>query len=87
MAWRPSNEARNGVGARALNRRVGRSEPLRLARFVHKPSQESQLRRSVRRISPNARRREGVQLFEDVGFLPTIFPHKPTVEYDGGLFA
>lgn len=62
---------RTGVGGHALNRRRGHRKLLRFARFVHKPSQESQLRRTIGGIGPNARRRQGIQLFEDVGFIPT----------------
>lgn len=40
---------RTGVGVRALNRLCGHREPLRVAWFVHKASQESQLRRTVGR--------------------------------------
>ena len=55
---------------RALNRQRGHLQPLRFARFVHKACQESQLRRAVGGIGPDTRRREGIELFEDVGFLP-----------------
>ena len=67
---------RTGVGVRALNRLCGHREPLRVAWFVHKASQESQLRRTVGGIGPNAGCREGVELFEDVGFRAHEFIHK-----------